>query len=120
MSESVLISLIAIGSSAISVLLTWLVGRKKQNSEIKSTEIEDLKQSLEFLKESNLKNTESLDKYMRIVDTERLKVYKLSTIVLKILDNSCTKKACFERVFYSEEEVAEILGSIQSAKDNNK
>lgn len=112
MSETIIIAIIGIVASAISSFITWLVTRRKYNSEVEGSDIKNLQETLEFYKKITVENKNALEYYIKIVEDERVRNYIITTMTLKLLDKSCTKENCLERQFYTDAEIDEIFDII--------
>jgi hypothetical protein len=88
---------------------SWFFARKKYNTEVASNEIENLKKSLEFYEQIISDNNTKLQLYIEMAENNNKEVYRLKSMVYKILSKSCLDDACLKRQFYSGKEVTDIL-----------
>nr|DAU83993.1 MAG TPA: hypothetical protein [Crassvirales sp.] len=110
MSDSVLIALIGVVSTVTSSFVGWLLAKRKYKVSVDSNEIDNLRKSLEFYEKIVTDNNKKLDFYIKLAEDNRVEVYRLRGVVHKILVSSCLDGTCVKRVFYTDEQVREILG----------
>lgn len=92
--------------------VSWFFAREKYNTEVDSNEIENLKQSLILYEKIVKDNNEKVQFYIDLAKTNNKEVYRLKSIVHRLLNNSCLDNKCIKRVFYTEEQIKEILEGI--------
>lgn len=103
-------------STVVSGWVSWFFARRKYNTEVDSSEIENLKKALEFYKNIVEDNNEKLKFYIRLSEANRLEVYRLKGIVHRLLNNSCLDTTCAKRKFFTQEEIKEILGEVSTVE----
>ena len=113
MSDSVIMALIGIISSIVSAFTSWVFAKRKYRVQVDSSEIDNLKKSLEFYEKIVSDNNKKLDFYIKLAEDNRVEVYRLRGVVHKILISACLDGTCVNRKFYSDEQVREILGDIK-------
>lgn len=121
--DAVITALITLVTTSIGSLVSWLLAKRRYNSEVDSNEIENLKKSLEFYERIVQDNNEKLQFYIKLAKANRVEVYRVKGIVYRIFNNACTDNSCIKRVFYTEEQIKEILGEFTPYKeepDGNK
>ena len=109
-------------------LLTTIVGswasyffaRKKYNTEVDSNEIENLKKSLQFYEEIVRDNNKKLQFYIDLAENNRIEVYRLKGVIHRLLNNSCLDNGCVKRMFYTEEQIRDILGEVAPSPKEDK
>lgn len=111
---------IGLVTSIASGWTSWFFARKKYNTEVDYNEIKNLKESLEFYKNIVKDNNEKLQSYIDLTEEYRTEVYLLRGIVHRLLNNSCLDGACLKRVFYSEDQIRDILRRSSSQKKEVK
>lgn len=110
---------IGILSTIASSWISWVLARRKYNSEVDTNEIENLKKSLEFYESIVRDNNKKLQFYLNMTEKNRVEVYRLKGIVHRLLNNSCLDNDCIKRMFYTEDQIREILGDV-SSPDNKE
>lgn len=121
--DAVITALITLVTTSIGSLVSWLLAKRRYNSEVDSNEIENLKKSLEFYERIVQDNNEKLQFYIKLAKANKVEVYRVKGIVYRIFNNACTDNSCIKRVFYTEEQIKEILGEFTPYKeepDGNK
>lgn len=108
---------IGIFTTVTSGWVSWFFARKKYNVEVDATEISNLKKSLEFYESIVKDNNKKLQFYIALAERNSREVYKLKGIVHRLLNNSCLDNSCIKRQFYTEEQIAEILGRVNEEGD---
>ena len=109
MSQDVIISLIGIAGSAVTGLLGWIFGRRRQNAEIAHMQLDYIAKMDRFYNDiiDNLrKDIEELSEKDRVRSKEML---VLRSLVTNIVNDVCLKKGCAMRIYYTEEELESIL-----------
>lgn len=108
--------LITGGVGAVSTILTgwasWFFARKKYNTEVDSKEIENLKDSLKLYESIVKDNNEKVQFYIDLAKNNNKEVYRLKSIVHRLLNNSCLDNKCIKRTFYTEDQIREILEGV--------
>lgn len=103
---------IGLVSTVVSGWTSWFFARKKYNAEVDSNEIENLKKSLEFYESIVKDNNKKLQFYIDLAENNRIEVYRLKGVILRLLNNSCLDNGCIKRMFYTEEQIRDILGEV--------
>ena len=55
-----------------------------------------------------------------MTDKNNKEVYRLKSIVYKILNKSCLNSACIKRQFYTDQEIADILQGTNKGGESNE
>lgn len=100
--------------------VSWFFARKKYNTEVEANEIENLKKSLDFYEKIIKDNNSKLQLYIEMTDKNNKEVYRLKSIVYKILNKSCLDSACIKRQFYTDREIADILQGTNKGGESNE
>jgi len=103
---------IGLVSTVVSGWASWFFTRKKYNAEVDSNEIENLKKSLEFYESIVKDNNKKLQFYIDLAENNRIEVYRLTGVIHRLLNNSCLDNGCIKRMFYTEEQIRDILGDV--------
>jgi hypothetical protein len=103
---------IGLVSTVVSGWASWFFTRKKYNAEVDSNEIENLKKSLEFYENIVKDNNKKLQFYIDLAENNRVEVYRLKGVIHRLLNNSCLDNGCIKRMFYTEEQIRDILGEV--------
>lgn len=112
MDPSLITGIVTLGTNLVTGIVTWLLARRKYNTEVDSNEIENLKKSLEFYEDIVRDNNRKLQFYIKIAEDNRVEVYRLKGIIHRLLNNSCLDNVCTKRQFYTEDQIRDILGEI--------
>lgn len=99
-------------TTIVSGWTSWFFARKKYNAEVDSNEIENLKKSLEFYESIVKDNNKKLQFYIDLAENNRIEVYRLKGVIHRLLNNSCLDNGCIKRMFYTEEQIRDILGEV--------
>ena len=108
--ETIIVAIVGVITSALSSWFSWVLSKKKYNSEVKSSELDNLKKSLEFYESIVNDNNKKLTFYIKLAEDNRVEVYRLKGTIFNILNAACLNKGCSERQFYTEEEIKNIIG----------
>lgn len=100
--------------------VSWFFARKKYNTEVEANEIENLKKSLDFYEKIIKDNNSKLQLYIEMTDKNNKEVYRLKSIVYKILNKSCLDSACIKRQFYTDQEIVDILQGTNKGGESNE
>lgn len=103
---------IGLVSTVVSGWASWFFTRKKYNAEVDSNEIENLKKSLEFYESIVKDNNKKLQFYIDLAENNSIEVYRLKGVIHRLLNNSCLDNGCIKRMFYTEEQIRDILGEV--------
>lgn len=103
---------IGLVTTIVSGWTSWFFARKKYNAEVDSNEIENLKKSLEFYESIVKDNNKKLQFYIDLAENNRIEVYRLKGVIHRLLNNSCLDNECIKRMFYTEEQIRNILGEV--------
>lgn len=103
---------IGLVTTIVSGWTSWFFARKKYNAEVDSNEIENLKKSLEFYESIVKDNNKKLQFYIDLAEHNRIEVYRLKGVIHRLLNNSCLDNGCIKRMFYTEEQIRNILGEV--------
>lgn len=112
--EVIVTGIMGILTTLASGIATYFFTRRKYNSEVDSNELDNLHKSLEYNKEvvEDLKN--KLDFYINLSETNRVEVHRLKEVVHRMLDAVCKDTDCRKRQLYTDKEVKEILGILET------
>ena len=108
--ETIIVAIVGVITSALSSWFSWVLSKKKYNSEVKSCELDNLKKSLEFYESIVNDNNKKLTFYIKLAEDNRVEVYRLKGTIFNILNAACLNKGCSDRQFYTEEEIKNIIG----------
>lgn len=111
---------IGLVTTVVSGWTSWFFARKKYNAEVDSSEIENLKKSLEFYESIVKDNNKKLQFYIDLAENNRIEVYRLKGVIHRLLNNSCLDNGCIKRKFYTEEQIREILGEVAPHTEEDK
>lgn len=111
---------IGLVTTVVSGWTSWFFARKKYNTEVDSNEIENLKKSLEFYESIVKDNNKKLQFYIDLAENNRIEVYRLKSVIHRLLNNSCLDNGCIKRKFYTEEQIREILGEVAPYTEEDK
>ena len=100
--------------------VSWFFARRKYNTEVEANEIENLKKSLDFYEKIIKDNNSKLQLYIEMTDKNNKEVYRLKSIVYKILNKSCLNSACIKRQFYTDQEIVDILQGTNKGGESNE
>ena len=103
---------IGLVSTVVSGWASWFFARKNYNAEVDSNEIENLKKSLEFYESIVKDYNKKLQFYIDLAENNRIEVYRLKGVIHRLLNNSCLDNGCIKRMFYTEEQIRDILGEV--------
>lgn len=112
MDPSLTTGIVTLGTNLATGIVTWLLARRKYNTEVDSNEIENLKKSLEFYEDIVRDNNRKLQFYIKLAEDNRVEVYRLKGIIHRLLNNSCLDNVCTKRQFYTENQIRDILGEV--------
>lgn len=112
MDPSLITGIVTLGTNLATGIVTWLLARRKYNTEVDSNEIENLKKSLEFYEDIVRDNNRKLQFYIKLSEDNRVEVYRLKGIIHRLLNNSCLDNICTKRQFYTEDQIRDILGEV--------
>ena len=120
MDPSLITGIVTLGTNLATGIVTWLLARRKYNTEVDSNEIENLKKSLEFYEEIVRDNNKKLQFYIDLAENNRIEVYRLKGVIHRLLNNSCLDNGCVKRMFYTEEQIRDILGEVAPSPKEDK
>ena len=83
----------------ITGFASWLMAKKKYYSEVDSTVISNMKESLEFYKQLSDDNRERLKRVLDKNDLLEKEISELKSQMLKLATNICVDLTCKRRVF---------------------
>lgn len=112
MDPSLTAGIVTLVTNLTTGVVTWLLARRKYNTEVDSNEIENLKKSLEFYEDIVRDNNRKLQFYIKLSEDNRVEVYRLKGIIHRLLNNSCLDNVCTKRQFYTEDQIRDILGEV--------
>lgn len=83
--DAVITALITLVTTSIGSLVSWLLAKRRYNSEVDSNEIENLKKSLEFYERIVQDNNEKLQFYIKLAKANRVEVYRVKESYIEYL-----------------------------------
>lgn len=120
MDPSLITGIVTLGTNLTTGIVTWLLARRKYNTEVDSNEIENLKKSLEFYEDIVRDNNRKLQFYIKLAEDNRVEVYRLKDIIHRLLNNSCLDNICTKRQFYTEDQIRDILGEVAPCTEEDE
>ena len=120
MDPSLITGIVTLGTSLATGIVTWLLARRKYNTEVDSNEIENLKKSLEFYEDIVRDSNRKLQFYIKLAEDNRVEVYRLKDIIHRLLNNSCLDNICTKRQFYTEDQIRDILGEVAPCTEEDE
>ena len=108
----IITGIVGLVSTIVSSWTTWFFTRKKYNSEVDSTNIQNMQETLEFYKKLSDYNKERLDEYLRRNEQLEEEVNKLKEQVFSLMNSICVDLTCQIR--------KRDLHLFQEDKDGNK
>jgi len=108
--ETIIVALVGVFTTAVSSWFSWALSKKKYNSEVKSSELDNFKKSLEFYETIVNDNNKKLTFYIKLAEDNRVEVYRLKGVLYRVLNAACLSGTCQDRSFYTEEEIKNIIG----------
>ena len=100
---------IGIVTTFCSALFTFLFTRRKYNAEVDSTQISNMKASLDIYQDMVKDLGRKLDLYSKIVDKNKSEVIRLKSVVIKMIGKICTIESCKNRCPYSDSELDDLF-----------
>ena len=100
---------IGIVTTFCSAFFTFLFSKKKYNAEVDSTQIANMKASLDIYQDMVKDLGKKLDLYSKIVDKNKAEVMKLKSVVIKMIGKICTVESCKNRCPYSDTELDDLF-----------
>ena len=82
----------------ITGFASWLMAKRKYNSEVDSTVIANMKESLDFYKQLSDDNRERLSEVLEKNDRLEKELSELKTQMIKLATNICMDLTCKRRV----------------------
>lgn len=92
-----------------SAFFTFLFSKKKYNAEVDSTQISNMKASLDIYQDMVKDLGKKLDLYSKIVDKNKAEVMRLKSVVIKMIGKICTVESCKSRCPYSDTELDDLF-----------
>lgn len=120
MDPSLIAGIVTLGTNLATGIVTWLLARRKYNTEVDSNEIENLKKSLEFYEDIVRDNNRKLQFYIKLAEDNRVEVYRLKGTIHRLLNNSCLDNICTKRQFYTEDQIRDILGEVAPCTEEDE
>ena len=120
MDLSLITGIVTLGTNLATGIVTWLLARRKYNTEVDSNEIENLKKSLEFYEDIVRDNNRKLQFYIKLAEDNRVEVYRLKGSIHRLLNNSCLNNICTKRQFYTEDQIRDILGEVAPCTEEDR
>lgn len=100
---------IGIVTTFCSAFFTFLFSKKKYNAEVDSTQIANMKASLDIYQDMVKDLGRKLDLYSKIVDKNKYEVIRLKSVVIKMIGKICTIESCKNRCPYSDSELDDLF-----------
>ena len=100
---------IGIVTTFCSAFFTFLFSKKKYNAEVDSTQIANMKASLDIYQDIVKDLGRKLDLYSKIVDKNKSEVIRLKSVVIKMIGKICTIESCKNRCPYSDSELDDLF-----------
>lgn len=116
MNTEILITLLGVISSGLTGFIGWFVGRRKQNAESSILEITALKEIRGFYEAILKDNNTQISQYIQLAKEDREDLRNLRIIVDNLIDDSCLKKGCSDRIYYDARKVNSILDSVSKLR----
>lgn len=101
--------LVAIVPSVVASFVTYILTKKKYNSEVRISEIQEMKESLEFYRTMADDNKKRLDEYLEIAEANRMEIRSLREGIEQLIKHSCVDSKCRKRKPISKEEVEQYI-----------
>ena len=102
--EIIILIITNILAPVITGFATWLMAKRKYNSEVDNTVIENMKNSLEFYKQLSDDNRERLSRVLEKNEQLEKEVSDLKSQVLNLAMNICIDLTCKRRIFNDQKE----------------
>ena len=90
----IITGIVGLVSTIVSSWTTLFFTRKKYNSEVDSTNIQNMQETLEFYKKLSDYNKERLDEYLRRNEQLEEEVNKLKEQVFSLMNSICVDLTC--------------------------
>lgn len=100
---------IGIVTTFCSAFFTFIFSKKKYNAEVDSTQIANMKASLDIYQDMVKDLGRKLDLYSKIVDKNKSEVIRLKSVVIKMIGKICTIESCKNRCPYSNSELDDLF-----------
>ena len=100
---------IGIVTTLCSAFFTFIFSKKKYNAEVDSTQIANMKASLDIYQDMVKDLGRKLDLYSKIVDKNKSEVIRLKSVVIKMIGKICTIESCKNRCPYSNSELDDLF-----------
>lgn len=100
---------VGIVTTFCSALFTFLFTRRKYNAEVDSTQIANMKASLDVYQDMVKDLGRKLDLYSKIVDKNKSEVIRLKSVVIRMIGKICTIESCKNRCPYSDSELDDLF-----------
>lgn len=85
---------LVLGSNILNSIVTWFLSKKKYNSEIDNTLINNMKESLDFYKTLSTDNKERLEEVLKRNEQLEVEVADLRTQVFNLMGSICMDLTC--------------------------
>ena len=102
--EIIILIITNILAPVITGFATWLMAKRKYNSEVDNTVIENMKNSLEFYRQLSDDNRERLSRVLEKNEQLEKEVSDLKSQVLNLAMNICIDLTCKRRIFNDQKE----------------
>lgn len=97
MSSELIVALVGLATTGMGSWASWFFTRKKYNSEVDNTIIENMKQSLEFYTKLSDDNKARLEEALRRNEQLDAEVRELRGQVFELMNNICYDLSCSYR-----------------------
>lgn len=98
MNEVIITGIVGLITSTVSALTSWFLARKKYNSEVDHSIIENMEDSLEFYKKLSDDNRTRLEEMAERNKALEIEVQELRKQMLNLTMNICLDLTCANRV----------------------
>lgn len=104
-----MISLYSVLSPIFVSFITFILTRKKYKTDVESTQINNLKSTLNFYITLVTDNNARIADYIKQNESSTMQVLKLKRVVYEILNTTCTDTSCPKRMMYPNEKLHDFL-----------
>lgn len=92
--ETIITGCIGIVSTIVSSWVSWILARRKYNSEVDNNLIQNMQESLDFYKNLSDDNRERLDNVLKRNEALEAEVRELRTQLFNLMSSICTDLSC--------------------------
>lgn len=94
MEDVVIPGIVGLVTSTVSSFVTWVLARKKYNSEVDNNLIENMQKSLEFYKQLSDDNKARLDEVLKRNDQLEDEINDLRKTIMSLMTSMCVDMTC--------------------------